>query len=135
MSHTVTVTKLLDGQRNAAFHVFIKSDGLSADLTDYVLIDPALSFNPALGQVPSMTVEEIYYDLAGFDAFLDFDYLVSDTPLWAMSGGQYAEVEFKCVGGLKDRSNVLDGTGKLQITTSGLTTGKFGSMIIKVRKD
>jgi len=135
MAHSVTVTKLLDGQRNAAFHVFIKSDGATADLTDYVLIDPALSFDPGLNQKPSITVEEIYYDLAGFDAFLDFDYLLSDTPLWAMSGGQCAEAEFDCVGGLKDRSNELDGTGKLQITTSGLTTGKFGSIIIKIRKD
>jgi hypothetical protein len=135
MAHTVTVTKLMDGERNAAFHVFIKSDGASADLTDYVIIDPAISFNPALNQNPVMTVNEIYYDLAGFDAFIEFDYLLSDTPLWVMSGGQYAEAEFDCVGGLKDRSNELDGTGKLQITTSGLTAGKFGSIIIKVRKD
>ena len=125
----------MDGSKNAAFHIFITSDGASADLTDYVVIDPALSFDPAFKNVPSMTVEEIYYDLAGFDAFLDFDYLLSDTPLWAMSGNQYAEAEFKCVGGLKDRSNKLDGTGKLQITTSGLAAGKFGSIIIKVRKD
>jgi len=135
MTHTVTVTKLLDGQRNAAFHVFVKSDGASVDLTDYVLIAPAITFDPALNPKPSITVEEIYYDLAGFDAFLDFDYLLSDTPLWVMSGGQYAEAKFDCVGGLKDRSNELDGTGKLQITTSGLTAGKFGTIIIKVRKD
>lgn len=135
MAHTVSVTKLMDGQRNAAFHIFIKSDGASADLTDYVVIDPALSFDPNLANNPAMTVEEIYYDLAGFDAYLEFDYMLSDTPLWAMSGGQYAEAEFDCVGGLKDRSNELDGTGKLQITTSGLTAGKFGSIIIKVRKD
>ena len=135
MAHKVTVTKLMDGQRNVGFHIFIKSDGVSADLTDYVVIDPAISFAPAFPNTPSMTVEKIYYDLAGFDAFLEFDYLLSDTPLWAMSGGQYAEAEFDCVGGLKDRSNELDGTGKLQITTSGLTAGKFGSIIVKVRKD
>jgi hypothetical protein len=135
MAHTVSVTKLMDGAKNAAFHVFIKSDGVSADLTDYVIIDPALSFDPAYPNIPTMTVEEIYYDLAGFDAFLEFDYMLSDTPLWAMSGNQYAEAEFDCVGGLKDRSNELDGTGKLQITTSGLTAGKFGSIVIKVRKD
>lgn len=135
MSHTVTVTKLMDGPRNAAFHVFIKSDGESADLTDYVLIDPAYSFDPALNQKPTITVDEIYYDLVGFSAFIDFDYLLSDTPLWAMSGGQFSEAEFGCVGGLKDRSNPLDGTGKLQISTDGLAAGKFGSMIIKIRKD
>lgn len=135
MAHTVTVTKLMDGQRNAAFHIFIKSDGASIDLADYVVIDPAISFDPNLANKPVMTVEEIYYDLAGFDAYIEFDYLLSDTPLWSMAGGQYAEAEFDCVGGLKDRSNELDGTGKLQITTSGLTAGKFGSIIVKVRKD
>jgi len=135
MAHSVTVTKLLDGPKNAAFHVFIKSDGASADLVDQVLIDPAVDFDPSFPNKPTITVEEIYYDLAGFDAFLDFDYLLSDTALWAMSGGQYAEAEFECVGGLKDRSNVLDGSGKLQLTTDGLAAGKFGSMVIKIRKN
>lgn len=135
MAHTVTITKLMDGVKNAAFHIFIKSDGASADLTDEVIIDPATSFNPGLGNSPVMTIDEIYYDLAGFDAYLEFDYLLSDTAVWVMSGGQYAEVEFDCVGGIKDRSNALDGTGKLQITTSGLAAGKFGSIIVKVRKD
>lgn len=135
MAHTVAITKLLDGPKNAAFHVFIKSDGVSADLTDEIIIDPASSFDPNLSQKPNMTVTEIYYDLSGFDAYIEFDYLLSDTPLWVMSGDQYAEAEFDCVGGLKDRSNELDGTGKLQLTTSGLTGGKFGTIIIKVRKD
>lgn len=135
MAHDVVITKLLDGLKNAAFHVFIKSDGVSADLVDEVIIDPVTSFDPGLSQKPNITIEEIYYDLAGFDAFLDFDYLGSDTPVWTMSQNQYAEVEFDCVGGLKDRSNELDGTGKLQLTTDGLTGGKFGSIVIKVRKD
>lgn len=135
MAHTVTVTKLLDGSRNAAFHIFIKSDEASADLADYVIIDPAISFDPAFPNTPSMTVDEIFYDLAGFDAYIEFDYLLSDTPLWSMSANQFACAKFDCVGGLKDRSNELDGTGKLQITTSGLTAGKFGSIIIKVHKD
>lgn len=135
MAHTVNVTKLMDGPKNAAFHVFIKSDGASADLVGYTIIDPAESFDPGLKNKPVITVDEIYYDLTGFDAFLAFDHLLSNTPLWAMSRSQCSEAEFGCVGGLKDRSNPLDGTGKLQITTNGLTAGFCGAMVIKIRKN
>jgi len=134
MAHKITITKLMDGPKNGVFHIFIESDGVSPDLIDYVLIDPAESFSPSFPNKPLITVESISYDLTGFDSYLDFDYLISDTKLWSMSGGQSAMVDFGYLGGLKDRSNALDGTGKLQLTTSGLTAGKFGSIIIRVKK-
>lgn len=136
MANTVSITKLLDGPRSAIFHIFIKSDGVSGDMTDEVLIDPATSFDPALRAKPTLTIDQLWYDLSGFDARLEFDYLVDDTAAWTMSGGNGIHMDFGCFGGLKDRSNVLDGTGKLMITTNGLAAaGDCGTIVIKVRKD
>ena len=130
----VAITRILDGARNAVFYVSIVGDA-TGDLTDEILIDPATSFDPALPAAPGMTVEQLWYDLSGFDARLEFDYLASDTPVWSMSGGQAFHADFCCFGGLKDRSNPLDGRGKLKLTTSGLADGDFGTLIVKVRKD
>ena len=136
MSNTVTITKILDGARSAVFHVFIKSDGASGDLTDHVLIDPAVDFDPAMSQKPVMTIEQLWYDLSGFDARLEFDYLTDDTAAWTLSGGNGVHMDFCHFGGLKDRSNVLDGTGKLMLSTNGMTAASDnGTIIIKVRKD
>ena len=136
MANTVTVTKLNDGERHAVFHVYIASDGASGDLVNEVIIDPALDFDPALSNKPVMTIESLQYDLSGFNATIEFDYLLSDTPAWNMSGGNYSDVCFGKFGGIKDRSGELDGTGKLQITTNGLTAlGDSGTIIIRVRKD
>lgn len=130
----VTITKLNDGPRNAVFHVSIFSDG-SGEETDSVLIDPATSFDPALNAEPTITIDRLWYDLTGFNAYMEFDYLASDTPVWSMSGGQANSIDFCYFGGLKDRSNPLDGSGKLMLNTSGLGAGDFGTIIIKVRKD
>lgn len=131
--NTVNITKLLDGEREATFHVFIEGDG-SADETDLVLIDPTSDVSPALGSVPSFTIEKIWYDLSGFNAVLGFGYLLTGTPIWNLSGNQSNFVCFSEIGGLKDRSGNLDGTGKLTITTRGLEIGDTGSIVIKVRK-
>lgn len=130
----VTVTKILDGARNAIFHISVLGDG-SGDVTDETLIDPTTSFDPAFKAKPAMTIEKLWYDLSGFNARLEFDYLVSDTPAWTMSGNQAAQLDFCGFGGLKDRSNELDGSGKLMLTTSGLASGEFGTLIVHVRKD
>lgn len=129
----VAITKILDGGRNAVFHVTITGDELG-DLSDEILIDPATSFDPAMEPKPALSIDALWYDLTGFNARLEFDYLASDTPVWSMSGGQPAQLDFCCFGGLKDRSNALDGLGKLKISTSGLGVGDVGTIVIKARK-
>lgn len=127
------ITKIVDGQRNAVFHVSFVGTG-AGELTDEVLIDPATSFDPALPADPAMTIEKIWYDLTGFSAELEFDYLASDTPVWSMSESQPFCVDFCSFGGLKDRSNPDSGLGKLKITTTGLGDGDFGTLIVQVKK-
>lgn len=129
----ITVTKIIDGPRNAVFHVAIEGDG-SGDLTDYVVIDPETDLSPPLKGKPTFTVGGLQYDLSGFDAKLEFDYLASDTLVWAMTGDNYSDVDLCFFGGLKDRSGI-DGQGKLKLSTRGLGAAETGVIIIKLRKD
>lgn len=129
----ITIAKLNDGPRNAVFHVSILGDG-GGDLVDQVLVDPATSFEVPLPPVPSLKISRLWHGLVGFDARLEYDYLTSDTPIWSIPGGEAMQLDFDAFGGLSDRSNQLDGSGKLQITTSGLGIGDFGTLILLIRK-
>jgi hypothetical protein len=126
------VTRILDGPRNVVFHVFIQGDG-GGDLTDYVIIDPA-ELDPAMQSRPGLTLNRLQYDLIGFDGLLEFDELLSDRSVWTMTGDQTADIDFSPYGGIKDRSAALDGSGKLMLTTQGLSTGDSGTLIVWVRK-
>jgi len=128
----LTLTTLADGPRNAITHASFLSDG-SGDLVDVDLINP-MDFNPPMPPRPALNIYRLWYDFTGFDARLEFDYLSSDTPIWTMSGGRSNQIDFEMIGGLTDRSNELDGSGKLQITTSGFDAGDFGTLIIWARK-
>lgn len=133
MANIANITKTLDGDRFAVFHVFIQGDGTSGDLVDLTLIDPT-HFIPSLGRKPSLTIAELWYSLSGFDAKLEFDYLTDDTGVWSLAPGNATNIDFSEIGGIKDRSNPLDGTGKLLLTTVGLLSG-CGTIIIKIKKD
>lgn len=130
----VAVTLINDGPRNAVAHVFIKGNGLGEE-TDFVILDPETSFDPALPAKPTLTIEKLWYDLNGFSVVLEGDYLATDTPIWSMSAGSASYMDFGYFAGIKDRSNELDGKGKLKITTSGLGAGDTGSIIVHVRKN
>lgn len=136
MANTPTVTKVMDGQRNAVFHIYIRGDGVSGDLSKYVIIDPLLDLDPSQKRKPTFTITDLWYSLSGFDARLEFDYLNDETGIWALAPGNATQLNFDVFGGLKDRSNELDGTGKILLSTSNLISANCcGSIIIKVRKD
>lgn len=128
----ISITQLHDGPRNAVYHIAVAGDGLG-DLVDQTIIDPA-AFDPPLPSAPSMKIDQVWYDLSGFDAWLEFDYLASDTPVWTMSSGQAVALDFRCFGGLSDRSLVLDGSGRLLLSTSGLDNGDRGTIIVSAKK-
>ena len=135
MPNTVAITKVMDGPRNVVVHVFLESDG-SGELSKQIILDPTQDLNPATNAVPTFTVEKIKYSLHGFAAKVEFDYLLTETPLWVLTEENEASVCFEKAGGLKDRSNVLDGTGKLLLTTIGFTAvGDMGSVVFYLRKD
>jgi len=132
MANRIEVTKLLDGPRHLIFHVYLLSDGTEGDLTEFTLIDPA---NES-GSAKHYTVEDVTWGFNGFSANLEFDLLGDNNLIWVLppSTGNY--VDFKKYGGLKDRGNPLDASGKIYLTTTGFVDiGDEGSLIIKVRKN
>lgn len=132
MANRIEVRKLLDGSRHLIYHVYLKSDGASGDINSYVLIDPA---NETMGDAVQFTIEDVTWGFNGFSANLHFELLVDDELVWVLppSAGNY--VDFKKYGGLKDRGDPADTTGKVLLSTTGFVDGgDEGSMIIKVRK-
>jgi hypothetical protein len=129
MSNTVSVTKTLEG-RKTVFHVYLASDGAEGDLEDYVLCDPV---DLGLDSSARLSVEHIIYSLSGFEAKIEFDTgLIEDKMIWLITGQD--TVDFRPIGGLKDRSSALDGTGKLLLNTSGFSeVDDQGSLIITVK--
>lgn len=134
MSNIVQVTKLQDGPRFAVFHVYIKGDGISGDLVNAVLIDPTIDFTPAKPGKPIIKLHKLQYSLVNFQAQLDFSYLQQNNPAWVINNQDSNKVSFENIGGLKDNSPPLDGTGKLLISTTGLTN-TAGTLLITIRKD
>lgn len=132
MANTVNVTKLQDGPRHWQFHIYLESDGASGELTDETVIDPVVDMGLESSQ--RLAIQEITYSLSGFACRIEADYLVDGKMIWVMSDASANTVEFQeKYGGLYDRSEV-DGTGKLQLTTTGFTTaGDMGSILITVR--
>jgi hypothetical protein len=128
----IAVTRIHDGPRNAVVHISIVGDG-GGDLEDVVVVDPA-AFVPPMDQAPTLSVVKMWYDVYGFTTFLEYDYLTSDTPIWTMSPGQGSCVDLSLFGGLADRSNQLDGEGKIKLSTTGLIAGDRGTIVLMVRK-
>jgi len=131
MANTVTITTVNNGPRNLILHVYLKSDGAEGELVDEVIVDP-IDFG--LPSTTRFAIENIQYNFVGFDAVVEFDTgLVDDKMMWVL-GETNDSTDFGFINGLKDRSG-LDGTGKIQISTTGFTAvSDQGSMIIAVRK-
>jgi hypothetical protein len=128
----IAITKLQDGARNVVLHVHIT--GEAGELSDVVVLDPG-ELDPSLPNRPTLTIDQLWYDISGFSATLLFDHMSDGVPAWTLSEGNASHVDFCCIGGLKDRSPEMDGTGKLLITTVGLGVGDSGTVVLKLRKD
>lgn len=127
----ITLKTLHDGPKNAVVHVTVIGTG-AGDVEDEVVLDPATFARPLKGE-PLLTVERLSYSLIGFDARLEFDYLSSESFIWALKGGEYVHLDFGRFGGIKDPSGD-DGTGKLQLTTMGLAEGQYGAIVVEAKK-
>lgn len=129
MSHVV-VTPISNGDRNVTLHVYIKGS-VSGDITDFVIADPA-EFGMK-GENRFFTIQGINSCLSGFYSTLKFEYLAEDTLIWVLPEYESCP-DFTDYGGLKDRSNPLDGTGKILLSTKGLAEGDEGSFILRLKK-
>lgn len=129
MANTVTLRTLVDGPRHAVIHIHLLSDGAAGELADQVLVDVS-TLNP----VPAKTtVEQIWWDLAGFDLLLEFD-ATADTTLWKLGAGEGFQ-DFRSFGGIKDNTG-SGSTGDIVATSDGFTAvTDEGTLLIWVRKD
>jgi len=132
MAHKITITQLIPGNHLSQFHIFLESDGATADLSDYVIVDPVADLGLTAKARPA--IEMITYNFKGFDAKVEFDSgLVDDSMIWVLPQSADNHVCFKAWGGLKDQSGP-DGTGKLLLSTNGFSAaGSMGSILIQVR--
>lgn len=133
MAHIVTPTLLLDSPKSTIVHVYIESDGVSGDLSSFVLLDPKVDFVDS-PQIIQMSIRQIWYSLAWFDGFLSFDDL-TPYPSWVLNRDANGYFDFRYFGGIKDRSSI-DTTGKLLLSTNGLTSlGNRGTLVIELQKN
>ena len=131
MAHLVEITDIFKGDRYAVFHVHLKSDGVSAELSDEVIIDPVEDFG--LGSDTRFAIEHITSSLTGFTAVIEFDTgLVTDKTPWLLTP-DVGFSDFRHFSALKDKSGI-DGTGKIQITTTDFSGSGEGTFVIKIRK-
>jgi len=133
MAHKITKTayQLSKNGHTAKYHISLVSDGVTAELSKYVIIDPVADLG--LASNARLVLESVQYNFIGFDAYLDFDSGNPDDPMaWCLSR-QLDRGGFDPNTGVKDQSG-LSGTGKLQLNTVGFNAaGSKGSMIVKVR--
>ncbi len=131
MANIVNVRNIEQGPRNAIFHIYLESDGATGELEDEVIIDPATI---GLLSTDRLVLQKITFGLSGFDARIEFDTgVVEDKMIWVLTPGN-SFVDFTSFGGLKDFSG-LDGTAKVQITTTGFTSlGDQGSIVLEMKK-
>ena len=132
MANLVKVKKLVSGSRNVLLSVFLKSDGVTGELNEEVILDPVEDLG--LTTKARLTLQRIEYNIAGFDAIIEFDSgSVDDNFKWVMSEGANAPVDFRPWSGLVDDSG-MDGNGKLKISTVGFTSSTdMGSILISLR--
>ena len=134
MANTVDSTLILNGPRHTIIQIFLRSDGSGQELNNDVLVDPVEDLG--LLDTQRFSIDEILFNLAGFDAMLSFDTgLITKNMIWVLPEGASNYVDFRPFGGFKDRSE-REGTGKLLISTLGFTSvNAFGSLVLKIRKD
>lgn len=124
MAHTVNIFKMFDGPSHVVLHCFLQSDGLSAELTNFVLLDPMVDLDPVMSHRQNLIVKQLWYEISGFTATFAFD-APTPWPFWTLTPGVDSSHDWRFFGGIRDHASAgtlgLDASGKLLISTQGLT--------------
>jgi hypothetical protein len=137
MAHTVQITKTQDGQSTSLFHIYLESDGVSPELTNFVVIDPSTFAVPPSSEVDSLKIEQAWYELSGMTIRLKFGASVpsNEFNIWGLTPGVSSYHDWRPFGGIQDRTNPNTSNGTVVIYTRGLvTSGSFATIVLKVRK-
>jgi len=132
MAHTVVITELNAGAKNLVLHIYLKSDGTGDELTDYTIADPK---DYGMPEGKFLRLDSAHWVFPDFNGNLKFEYLASDTLVWVLGAGAYGDSNFYKFAGLADRSNPLDGTGRVLLSTRGFgDPGQEGSLVLMFDK-
>lgn len=140
MANLIQRTVLVDQGRHFAMHFFLRADG-SGDLVNEVVIDPQIDFQDTsfVAQGATLAIDQMWWDTSStfgnsYSGFLSYD---APTPqyIWPLSNTPGdTHQDFREFGGIKDKTGI-DGTGRLLITTFGLTdTSAEGVLIVVCKK-
>lgn len=138
MANSITLRKLAEGPRHLVVMATFNID-TTAEFSASTLVDPAGSGTadpvPNYAAGPRFTVEEIWSNLSGFDAYLNFGG-AAPTPIFAITSAPGdSHLDFRSFGGIKDATSSTP-TGKITVTTIGCTANTDGgTIILKLRKD
>ena len=121
----ITTHVMQNGARNLVVKYHIS--GEAADYADQLLVDIS-----ALDSTTTrLRVDRIEASLVGFAAFLDWD-ATTDTPLIALPEGEDV-FDFTDVGGITSDAGA-GATGDIFVTTTGMLTGDFGTIVLHMKK-
>jgi hypothetical protein len=144
MSNIVTLTQVQDGPSDVVYRYYFESDGVSGELNNFVLIDPAnlttgQNAKPWLPPGPYtsgvLNIQQVWYNLDGFDLVLGFQSANSSYAV-ALTPSTDSYIDFRPFGGFADITPIGDvPTGRIICKTNGFTTkGCVGFLVMKVRK-
>lgn len=131
MANTIDKQTIIDGSKKLIVKIFFASDGVTGELSDYVLID-ASTYSPAF---TDCTIKMVHSELSGFTAKLIF---AGATPANALHipdyEAHYNSKEIGYFGGIPN--NAVTPTGDILLTTTGFTAaGDQGTIIIELEKN
>jgi hypothetical protein len=123
MASSFTVTKIIDGTRETTIKIDITGDTTS-NFSKEIIFDPATYTNTG----KSKKLRKVQYCLNGFSGLIYWD-ANTDAQLVTFESSHYSEADFKEVGYLSN-SSYTGYTGKILLTTVGLTLGLSGYIIL-----
>ena len=141
MANKIIKTLLQNGSKSLIVHVYLESDGVEGELTNYVLIDPDVDYPEDLGsRNPRPVVRQVWHSFGWFDGLLSFDDLVP-APSWLLQRDSASYSDFRYFGGIKERyedpdtKEGSDRTGKVLLTTTDFAPlGSTGTMVLEIWK-
>lgn len=142
--NNVTMTLLVDGPRLAVAHFYLQSDGVSGELNNTPVFDPAIDlveplaqqFDPSDGhKLPlTMTIMEVWYGLSWFDVTIAFESDVN-SPRLVLTRDAHDHMDLREFGGIKDLYD-SNSTGRVLFSTKDFApAGSNGHVIIAFKKD
>ena len=142
---TTNVVQLMDGPTDVVYRYFFKSDGISGELNNFVLLDPAWltkgdNTHPYLPPGPYtsgvFSIQMIQYNLSDFTMEIGFQSANSQSII-ALVPSVDSWLDFRPLNGMPDLTPYGDSpTGRIICSTNGFASpGQIGFMVMKVRKN